>query len=64
MCLTTEALLLFLNLLPPEIIEMGHDRITVRAETRDAVWIARGDKWCTDAPHIDAAIRTGQGAPV
>ena len=55
MCLTTEALLLFLNLLPQDIVVMGEDRIVVKAETRDAIWISNGEKWCTDAPKIDAA---------
>jgi hypothetical protein len=57
MCLTTEALLIFLNLLPPEIIEAGGDRITIHAEAGDAIWIAQGDKWCTNAPQIEASLR-------
>ncbi|MGI3168723.1 hypothetical protein ACRARG_06205 [Pseudooceanicola sp. C21-150M6] len=61
MCLTTEALLLFLSLLPPEIVEHGENRITVRAETRDAIWQIKGEKWCTTAPQIDAVFRLKQG---
>ena len=57
MCLTTEALLIFLNLLPPEIIEAAGDRITIHAEAGDAVWIAQGDKWCTKAPQVEASLR-------
>ena len=64
MCLTTEALLIFLNLLPRDIVEMGQDQITVRAETRDAVWTAEGDKWCTAAPQLDKSIRFKLGDPV
>lgn len=61
MCLTPQALFLFLSLLPQEIVDRGPDRITVRAELRDAVWLAKGETWCTGAPQIDAAIRLGQG---
>lgn len=61
MCLTTEALLLFLNLLPQDLVEMSTDRIVVHAEVRDAVWEANGDIWCTPAKRIDAAIRLGLG---
>lgn len=63
MCLTTEALMLFLSLLPPEIVETGEDRIVVRAEVRDAVWTPRGEKWCTAARDMGAAFRLEQGLP-
>lgn len=61
MCLTAEALFLFISLLPPGIVEVSDERIRVRAEVRDAVWERRGDAWCTPAPKIDATIRLRQG---
>ncbi len=61
MCLTAEALFLFLSILPQEIVDVSDARITVAAETRDAVWLAKGDEWCTTAPQIDAAIRLKKG---
>jgi len=61
MCLTAEALFLFLSVLPPEIVEISDARITVAAKTRDAVWLAKGDEWCTSAPQIDAAVRLKRG---
>lgn len=61
MCLTAEALFLFLSILPPSIVEHADERITVAAETRDAVWLARDDEWCTVAPQVDAAIRQKRG---
>ncbi|SDI19974.1 hypothetical protein [Aliiruegeria lutimaris] len=61
MCLTTEALLLFINLLSPQIVEIADDRVIIHAETRDAVWEARADQWCTQAPRIDAALRLKAG---
>ncbi|WP_425050105.1 hypothetical protein [Psychromarinibacter sp. S121] len=62
MCLTTEALMLFLSLLPQEIVDISDERIVVRAEVRDAVWQVKGDEWCTQAPKIDAAFRLRQGS--
>lgn len=46
MCLTVEALVVFLNLLPPDIVTTGADMITVHAQTGDTVWEADGDIWC------------------
>ncbi|GAA3864872.1 hypothetical protein [Celeribacter arenosi] len=52
MCLTVEALALFLNMIAaPVSAEPG--RIIVHAEVHDAHWVrVDGDevKWCTDAP--------------
>lgn len=61
MCLTTEALALFLSLFPAEMIEKSPGQIVFHAETRDAIWKANGDKWCTHAPQIDAAFRLNGG---
>lgn len=55
MCLSTAALALFLNLLPPDIIETGPDTVTVHATARDAIWQVQGDRWCTDRPRITQA---------
>ena len=53
MCLTTEALALFLNILSATEITMEPGRITIHAETRDAHWVAVDDEWCTMAPQIE-----------
>ncbi|WP_323783948.1 hypothetical protein [Thalassovita sp.] len=50
MCLTPEALALFLNLLNPEIIEAESGQITIHATQKQAVWVLSGEQWCTDAP--------------
>ncbi|MDF0599499.1 hypothetical protein P1J78_02035 [Psychromarinibacter sp. C21-152] len=63
MCLTTEALLLFLSLLPSEIVETSADRIVVRAEVSDAVWLPNGREWCTDARETGALGRSGPRQP-
>ena len=58
MCLTAEALMLFLSILPEDRIDVGFDRVVIRAETRDAVWVAEGERWCTDAPVRTERIST------
>lgn len=57
MCLTTEALALFVNLISLDLIDTMPDRIVIRAETRDVHWVAVGEQWCTMAPQIDRLIR-------
>ncbi len=57
MCLTTEALVLFLNLLPFEIVTTAPDRIVIEADARAAHWVETGGRWCTLAPQIDRAER-------
>lgn len=64
MCLTAEAMLLFLSLLPPQIVDVSHERIVVRAEVRDSVWAAKNEEWCTSAPRIDTVIRLKMGEGV
>lgn len=57
MCLTAEALALFLNLLNPQIITTEPGLITIDATAKSAVWVETGDKWCTRAPQIDRVAR-------
>lgn len=60
MCLSAQALALFLNILPYEIISVEPDRITIFAETQTAVWQISNDQWCTSVPTIaDAATPSG-----
>ncbi|KAJ56672.1 hypothetical protein ACMU_06940 [Actibacterium mucosum KCTC 23349] len=48
MCLTTEALVLFLNLINPQIVTTEPQMITVHAAQGDVVWLAAGDNWCSE----------------
>jgi hypothetical protein len=57
MCLTTEAIALFLNLLDPEVISMEAGQITIHATERDAVWGQVEEKWRTEAPELDRLAR-------
>lgn len=62
MCISAEALALFLNLLSFDMINTDHPgRIIVEAETRSAHWVHQSslgrDEWCTMAPQLDAMAR-------
>lgn len=57
MCLTAEALALFLNLLSPAIIDSAPGRITLTSTEPHTHWVPVEDKWCTDAPQIDRMAR-------
>ncbi|MDF1717052.1 MAG: hypothetical protein P1U75_10355 [Antarcticimicrobium sp.] len=60
MCLTGEALALFLNLLDPGLISSDAGRIIVHATEGQAVWVLTdADGWCTMAPQIDRLARFG-----
>ena len=51
MCISAEALALFLNLIvAPVTSEPG--RIIVHATENDAPWVQVEDRWCTMAPQI------------
>ncbi|MFC4668963.1 hypothetical protein ACFO5X_10395 [Seohaeicola nanhaiensis] len=56
MCLTAEALALFLNMLDPAIIESQAQKITVHAALQDTVWVQSADLWCTDARHPERLV--------
>ena len=57
MCLTAEALALFLNMISGPDITMEPGRIIVHAQTRDAHWVSVEDEWCMMAPQLDRMIR-------
>ena len=51
MCITSQALVVFLNLISQDMIEITSDTIIVHAETQDTVWYAAaGDRWCVERP--------------
>ncbi|SPF77900.1 hypothetical protein [Pseudoprimorskyibacter insulae] len=57
MCISTEALALFLNMILHTPMTSEPGRITIHAEARNAYWVAVGDRWCTMAPQIDRMAR-------
>lgn len=62
MCMTTEALYLFLSLMPAHLMDLSENRVVLRAETREAHWVYNGERWCTMAPQIDANVRLDSAA--
>lgn len=57
MCLTPEALALFLNLIGHSMVTSTPEHITVHATQGDVVWIAVGEQWCTTGPVDDRRAR-------
>ena len=59
MCLSAEALAVFLNLIAFDGITMEPGRIIIPAELNEAHWVRvdADDKWCTMAPQLDRIVR-------
>jgi len=58
MCLTAEALALFLNLIGMDLVIADPGRIVVAAEAGDVHWVLTAeDEWCTMAPQLDRMAR-------
>lgn len=60
MCLTTEALVLFLNIIGAHMVSTEPGRIVVHATEADVHWVAsadREDRWCTMGPQLDRQAR-------
>ncbi|WP_420556613.1 hypothetical protein [Roseovarius sp.] len=49
MCLSAEALALFLTMIGADVVTSETARITVHATEGDVEWRRVDDKWCTDA---------------
>ena len=50
MCLSSQALILFISFLSEEIVHFSSESLLIQAEVGDVVWINRGDAWCTGEP--------------
>jgi hypothetical protein len=57
MCISAEALALFLNMIAGTPITAEPGRFIIHAEERNAHWISVEDEWCTMAPQIDRMER-------
>ena len=57
MCLTTQALMLFLNIIGPDMITTEPDRVIVHATEADVHWVRAEDQWCTMGPQLDRQAR-------
>ena len=56
MCLSTQALLLFIGMLPQEIVYPSSDEIMIAADTGDVTWARFDGEWCTVAPLVSTSI--------
>lgn len=60
MCLTTQALVLFLNIIGSDIVSTEPGRVIVHATEADVHWVAHPEKvdhWCTMGPQFDRRAR-------
>lgn len=57
MCLTSEAFVLFLNLIGSDIVTAEPGMFTVNATEGPVQWVSVSDMWCTDAVAGEHAAR-------
>ena len=57
MCISAEALAVFLNLLAASLVTTEPGRIVIAATSGDVHWVAVDEKWCTMAPQFDQQRR-------
>lgn len=57
MCMTLEALLVFLNIIGPEMVESRPGLFIVHAEQGPVRWVETESNWCTIAPQLDRIAR-------
>ncbi|PWR01554.1 hypothetical protein DKT77_15550 [Meridianimarinicoccus roseus] len=57
MCLSAEALALFLNIIGSDLVSTEPGRIIVHATEGDVTYVARDDQWCTMGPQLDRMAR-------
>ena len=60
MCLSAEALALFINLLPAGTVASEPGRFILQATDREVHWVAVEDRWCTMAPQFDRMERLAE----
>ena len=64
MCMTVEALVLFLSILSEDRIELGTNSVTVNAEVGPVVYEKIGTMWCSERPRSEEMLRLVYGDPV
>lgn len=57
MCLSAEALALFLNIIGTDLVTTEAERIIVHATEGDVTYVAHADIWCTMGPQLDQRAR-------
>lgn len=61
MCLTTEAMFLFVTLISPDIVKPDAARILIEAEVGPVEWVHYEGLWCTDGPPSAVPVVDGLG---
>ncbi|MDJ0822975.1 MAG: hypothetical protein QNJ09_14335 [Paracoccaceae bacterium] len=57
MCLPLQTLIVFLNLIGPDMVTSEPGRFIVHAQTGDTHWVETQDNWCTMGPQLDRMAR-------
>lgn len=57
MCLTLDALIVFLNLIGPEMVSTEPGRFIIHAEQGSTHWVERETEWCTMGPQLERMAR-------
>ncbi|GGE47723.1 hypothetical protein [Actibacterium pelagium] len=56
MCISIEALVLFLSFLPQDRILIAEDRVIVNADIGRVVYEPTGDLWCAERPRSEEML--------
>ncbi|MFW2542321.1 hypothetical protein ACN2XU_06740 [Primorskyibacter sp. 2E107] len=59
MCISAEALAVFLNMLSASIITTEPGRVIIAATSGEVHWVAHEDQWCTMGPEFEKRQRQG-----
>lgn len=57
MCISAEALALFLNIIGVDLVSTEPGRVIVHATEGDVAYVAHEGKWCTMGPQLDRRAR-------
>ncbi|MEM6306117.1 MAG: hypothetical protein AAF744_15475 [Pseudomonadota bacterium] len=55
--MSLHALIVFLNLIGPDIVSSEPGRFIVHAQNGDVIWVENDVNWCTMGPQIDRMAR-------
>ena len=57
MCLTLDALIVFLNIIGPQMVSSEPGRFIIHAKDGDTHWVETDAVWCTMGPQLDRMAR-------
>ncbi len=57
MCMSLQALIVFLNLIGPDMVDSEPGRFVVHADAGDVHWVELDERWCTMGPQLDRMAR-------